>query len=85
MDTLKYEMENNKLYIVSLLIATIIFISIYNMYINYVSNDRFLSLTVFVCIIILIVIAAYYVIRSNRRVRTFYKNIYWGPETSTRF
>jgi len=85
MDTLKYEMENNKLYIVSLLIATIIFISIYNMYINYVSNDRFLSLTVFVCIIILIVIASYYVIRSNRRVRTFYKNIYWGPETSTRF
>jgi len=85
MDTLKYEIENNKLYIVSLLIATIIFISIYNMYINYVSNDRFLSLTVFVCIIILIIIASYYVIRSNRRVRTFYKNIYWGPETSTRF
>jgi len=84
-DLLKYEMENNKLYIMSLLIATIVFISIYNMYINYVSNDRFLSLTVFICVIILIIIASYYVIRSNRRVRTFYKNIYWGPETSTRF
>ena len=69
----------------SLLIATIVFLSIYNMYINYVTNDRFLSLTVFICIIILVVIASYYVIRSNRRVRTFYKNIYWGPETSVRF
>ena len=85
MDTLKYEMENNKLYIVSLLIATIVFLSIYNMYINYVSNDRFLSLTVFICVIILVIISSYYVIRSNRRVRTFYKNIYWGPETSVRF
>jgi hypothetical protein len=85
LDILKYEIENNKLYIMSLLIATIVFISIYNLYINYVSNDRFLSLTVFICVIILIVIASYYVIRSNRRVRTFYKNIYWGPETSVRF
>lgn len=85
LDILKYEIENNKLYIMSLLIATIVFLSIYNMYINYVTNDRFLSLTVFICIIILVVIASYYVIRSNRRVRTFYKNIYWGPETSVRF
>lgn len=85
LDLLKYEIENNKLYIISLLIATIVFLSIYNMYINYVTNDRFLSLTVFICVIILVVIASYYVIRSNRRVRTFYKNIYWGPETSVRF
>jgi len=85
LDLLKYEIENNKLYIMSLLIATIVFLSIYNMYINYVTNDRFLSLTVFICVIILVVIASYYVIRSNRRVRTFYKNIYWGPETSVRF
>lgn len=84
-DILKYEIENNKLYIVSLLIATIVFLSIYNLYINYVSNDRFLSLTVFICVIILVVIASYYVIRSNRRVRTFHKNIYWGPEKSVRF
>ena len=85
LDILKYEIENNKLYIMSLLIATIVFLSIYNMYINYVSNDRFLSLTVFICVIILVIISSYYVIRSNRRVRTFYKNIYWGPETSVRF
>jgi hypothetical protein len=83
--TIKYEIENNKLYIMSLLIATIIFITIYNLYINYVSDSRFLSLTVFICIIILLIIALYYVIRTNRRVRTFYKNIYWGPETSVRF
>jgi hypothetical protein len=85
LDLLKYEIENNKLYIMSLLIATIVFLSIYNMYINYVTNDRFLSLTVFICVIILVVIASYYVIRSNRRVRTFYKNIYWGPESSVSF
>ena len=69
----------------SLLIATIIFITIYNLYINYVSDSRFLSLTVFICIIILFIVASYYVIRTNRRVRTFYKNIYWGPESSIRF
>ena len=83
--TIKYEIENNKLYLMSLLIATIIFITIYNLYINYVSDSRFLSLTVFICIIILFIVASYYVIRTNRRVRTFYKNIYWGPESSIRF
>lgn len=85
MDAIKYEIENNKLYLMSLLIATIIFITIYNLYINYVSDSRFLSLTVFICIIILFIVASYYVIRTNRRVRTFYKNIYWGPESSIRF
>jgi len=84
-DLLKYEIENNKLYLMSLLIATIIFLSIYNMYINYVSNDKFLSLTVFICVIILIIIGSYYIIRSNRRVRSYHKNIYWGPETYYRF
>jgi hypothetical protein len=84
-DLLKYEIENNKLYLMSLLIATIIFLSIYNMYLNYVSNDKFLSLTVFICVIILIIIGSYYIIRSNRRVRSYHKNIYWGPETNYRF
>jgi hypothetical protein len=84
-DLIKYEIENNKLYLMSLLIATIIFLSIYNMYLNYVSNDKFLSLTVFICVIILFIIGSYYIIRSNRRVRSFHKNIYWGPETYYRF
>ena len=85
MDTLKYELENNKLYILTLLISAIIFIGLYNIYINYIDNDKYLSLMIFIAIIIFIVIGAYYIINSNRRVRTIHKNIYWGPQSSESF
>ena len=85
MDTLKYELENNKLYILTLLISAIIFIGLYNIYINYIDNDKYLSLMIFIAIIIFIVIGAYYIINSNRRVRTIHKNIYWGPQSSENF
>jgi len=83
--SLKYELENNKLYISTLLISAIIFVGLYNMYINYVSDDRYQALMIFVCIIIFIIIFSYYVIASNRRVKTVFKNVYWGPESSNRF
>jgi hypothetical protein len=85
MDTLKYEIEQNKLYIIVLLVSSIVFITLYNIYINYISNDKYLSLMLFICAIILIVIVSYYIINSNRRVRTVYKSIYWGPEDSVNF
>ena len=85
MDTIKYEIENNKLYIVVLLIASIVFISLYNIYINYISNDNYFTLMLFICVIILIVIVSYYIIKSNKRVRTVYRSIYWGPEHSSNF
>ena len=85
MDTLKYEIEQNKLYIIVLLVSSIVFITLYNIYINYISNDKYLSLMLFICAIILIVIVSYYIINSNRRVRTVYKSIYWGPENSVNF
>ena len=85
MGSLKYEIENNKLYIITLLISSIIFIGLYNIYINYIDNDKYLSLMIFICVIIFIVIASYYIINSNKRVRTVYKNKYWGPETSRTF
>ena len=85
MDTLKYELENNKLYILTLLISAIIFIGLYNIYINYIDNDKYLSLMIFIAIIIFIVIGSYYIINSNRRVRTIHKNIYWGPQSSESF
>jgi hypothetical protein len=44
MDTVKYDIENNKLYIFTLLISSIIFIGIYNIYINYIINEKYLSL-----------------------------------------
>jgi hypothetical protein len=85
MDTIKYEIENNKLYILTLLISSIIFIGFYNMYINYNVSEKYISLIVFICIIIFIIISAYYIINSNKRVRTVYKHKYWGPETSKNF
>lgn len=85
MDTIKYEIENNKLYILTLLISSIIFIGFYNMYINYNISEKYISLIVFICIIIFIIISAYYIINSNKRVRTVYKHKYWGPETSKNF
>jgi hypothetical protein len=85
MDAIKYDIENNKLYIITLLISSIIFIGFYNMYVNYNINEKYISLIVFICIIIFIIISAYYIINSNKRVRTVYKHKYWGPETSKNF
>ena len=55
------------------------------MYVNYNINEKYISLSVFICIIIFIIISAYYIINSNKRVRTVYKHKYWGPETSKNF
>ena len=85
MGSLKYEIENNKLYIITLLISSVIFIGLYNIYINYIVSDKYLSLMIFICAILFIIIASYYIINSNKRVRTVYKNKYWGPETSKNF
>ena len=85
MGSLKYEIENNKLYIITLLISSIIFIGLFNIYINYVVNDKYLSLMIFICAILFIIIVSYYIINSNKRVRTVYKNKYWGPESSKNF
>jgi hypothetical protein len=82
MGSLKYEIENNKLYIMTLLISSIIFIGLYNIYINYIVTDKYLSLMIFICAILFIIIISYYIINSNKRVRTVYKNKYWGPESS---
>jgi hypothetical protein len=84
-NSIKYELENNKLYINTLLISAVIFIGLYNMYINYIKDDKYLTLFVFVCFIIFIVILSYYYITANRRVKTVFKSIYWGPEFSKRF
>jgi hypothetical protein len=85
MNALKYELDNNKLYILTLLISSIIFIGLYNIYINYITEDKYVSLIIFISFIIFIVILSYYIINSNRQVRSTYKNIYWGPELSTDF
>jgi len=84
-NSIKYELENNKLYINTLLISSVIFIGLYNLYIHYITDDKYLSLLIFVCVIIFVIIVSYYYITVNRRVKTVFKNIYWGPEFSKRF
>jgi hypothetical protein len=84
-NSLKYELENNKLYLNTILISAIIFVGLYNVYINYLTDDKYLSLMIFVCMIIFIIIISYYYITANRRVKTVFKSIYWGPEFSKRF
>lgn len=85
MNALKYEVENNKLYILTLLISSIIFVGLYNIYVNYINDDKYVSLIIFISFLIFIIIISYYIINSNRKVRTTYKNIYWGPELSRDF
>lgn len=84
-NSVKYELENNKLYLNTILISVIIFVGLYNMYINYLTDDKYLSLMIFICMIIFIIILSYYYITANRRVKTVFKNIYWGPEFSKSF
>ena len=83
-NSIKYELENNKLYINTLLISAVIFVGLYNLYINYMS-EKYLYLLIFISFIIFVVILSYYYITANRRVKTVFKNIYWGPEFSKRF
>jgi len=83
-NSIKYELENNKLYINTLLISAVIFVGLYNLYINYMS-EKYQSLLIFICFIIFVIILSYYYITANRRVKTVFKNIYWGPEHSKRF
>ena len=83
-NSIKYELENNKLYINTLLISAVIFVGLYNLYINYMS-EKYLYLLIFISFIIFVVILSYYYITANRRVKTVFKNIYWGPEHSKRF
>ena len=85
MNALKYEVENNKLYILTLLISSVIFVGLYNIYVNYINDDKYVSLIIFISFLIFIIIISYYIINSNRKVRTTYKNIYWGPELSRDF
>ena len=85
MNALKYELENNKLYILTLLISSLIFVGLYNIYENYINDDKYVSLIIFISFLIFIIIISYYIINSNRKVRTTYKNIYWGPELSRDF
>jgi hypothetical protein len=84
-NSLKYELENNKLYLNTILISAIIFVGLYNMYINYFKDDKYLYLMAFIYLIIFIIIISYYYITANRRVKTVFNNIYWGPEFSKRF
>ena len=83
-NSIKYELENNKLYINTLLISAVIFVGLYNLYINYMS-EKYQSLLIFISFIIFVIILSYYYITANRRVKTVFKNIYWGPEFSKRF
>ena len=83
-NSIKYELENNKLYINTLLISAVIFVGLYNLYINYMS-EKYQSLLIFISFIIFVIILSYYYITANRRVKTVFKNIYWGPEHSKRF
>jgi hypothetical protein len=83
-NSIKYELENNKLYINTLLISAVIFVGLYNLYINYMS-EKYLYLLIFISFIIFVIILSYYYITANRRVKTVFKNIYWGPEFSKRF
>lgn len=84
-NSLKYELEHNKLYINTVLISAIVFVGLYNLYINLVTNDKYLTLVIFISVIMLIIIISYYIIASNRRVKTIFKSVYWGPEFSNRF
>jgi hypothetical protein len=77
-DVLKYENMNFAVHIKALLITALIVIGVYTL--HFYTEPRYLDLLLFVTSILLISVFTYFVVYSNKIVRTIPTNNYWGRE-----
>lgn len=78
-DLLKYEINNKKVYIVSILAISFIYSLLYLL--SQFIPDEYLNLIIFTGLIFGIIVFSYYIIFTNKLVKTKSNHKYWGPET----
>jgi len=77
-DMLKYENANYDIYIFSTILLAIIIVGSYT--INLFTNNKYLGIFFLISIILIICLFTYFIINSNKIVRTISSNYYWGRE-----
>lgn len=82
-DILKYNTNNKKVYVSSILALFFVFSILY--LISLFIPDEFKNLIIFTAFIFGIIIFSYYIIFTNKLVKTKSNNIYWGPQTNDKF
>jgi hypothetical protein len=77
-DVIRYDNKNYDTYIVCILILGLIIISTYT--INLYTDDKYLDLLLLIVMIMVICLFTYFILYTNRIVRTVSSNYYWGSE-----
>jgi len=77
-DVKKYDITALNTLIKTVLATALVIFGLYTT--HFYVNNKYNDTLIFMCAIFLIIIFAYYVIYSNRVVRTISKNVYWGKE-----
>ena len=78
LDVLRYENKNYDVYIVCILFLSLILISAYT--INIYTDNKYLDLLILINTILVVCLFTYFILYSNRIVRTVSTNYYWGKE-----
>jgi uncharacterized Tic20 family protein len=78
LDVLRYENKNYDVYIVCILFLSLILISAYT--INIYTDNKYLDLLILIITILVVCLFTYFILYTNRIVRTVSTNYYWGKE-----
>jgi hypothetical protein len=77
-DVLKYENKNYDVYIICILFLALIMVGSYT--INIYTDNKYLDLLILIMVILFVCLFTYFVLYTNRIVRTVSTNYYWGNE-----
>jgi hypothetical protein len=77
-DVLKYENKNYDVYIICILFLALIMVGSYTT--NIYTDNKYLDLIILVMVILFICLFTYFILYTNRIVRTVSTNYYWGNE-----
>lgn len=83
LDVLRYENKNYDVYIVCILFLSLILISAYT--INIYTDNKYLDLLILIITILIVCLFTYFILYTNRIVRTVSTNYYWGKEYDTEY
>jgi hypothetical protein len=77
-DVLKYENKNYDVYIICILFLALIMVGSYTA--NIYTDNKYLDLLILIMVILFVCLFTYFILYTNRIVRTVSTNYYWGNE-----